>query len=68
MKTTRAIKGFYKSPKLSEAVQLVGVGDKIDLLYNKVYKQLGLSKSTYHNADYDTFCTWVVLNQLRSQL
>ncbi|VYU49549.1 hypothetical protein [Clostridium paraputrificum] len=68
MRTTRAIKGFYKSPKLSEAVQLVGVADKIDLLYNKVYKQLGLSKSTYHNADYDTFCTWVVLNQLRSQL
>lgn len=68
MKVTKEIKGYFKQPKLSEAVKLVGLGDKIDLIYDKVYKDLGLSKSTYHNADFDTFCTWAVLSKLRSSL
>lgn len=65
MDLTKSVYGYYKKPKLIEAVDLCKVGPIIDELYpsflDRFHKR---SSRDYHNADYDTYSTWAVFTSL----
>lgn len=65
MKICKSEFNYYKNPKLSEAINILNAKDAIDQIYPKLLRRFHKESSrNFHNADYDTCCTWALLSLL----
>lgn len=70
MKAVRTLLGLPKYIKLNDALNRLNLAQDVDTLFNSFLDKIGMEhyEIKFHDALFDTFCTWCILVNLKDKL